>query len=277
VGHRRAAAATDFPVLEPLAEPGTQAPWTPGVTVPRRRAAGARRVPTTDRPLPRGLERRPPARGDPARVDPAHGDPAGDLTLVDPVEWPVPVDEPPRSWRDVLRHVGTVASTVADWLDTDPDLRSPGIIGPSSRSATQGWPRHGSTVVRIVWAPSDLVARMVADRTRWDTLRLSGRVLEPMRYDVGWTTGGRLRLPWLAPSVRVELRIQPAASDRTWAHLLLTSRARFPRQYWTSGHDALDAIDDEARRLVGAPPADRGSATDREPPTAVEVVEPAMA
>jgi hypothetical protein len=63
--------------------------------------------------------------------------------------------------------------------------------------------------------------------------------------------------------VRVRLQIVPAARDRTWAHLVLDSRARFPRRYWSQGHEALAVLDAAARRgrmrssppLAVAPPA----------------------
>jgi hypothetical protein len=114
---------------------------------------------------------------------------------------------------------------------------------------TQGWPHHGSTVVRLLLAPVDLVAGSVAGRARWDTLRLTDGDLEPVRHEGGWAATGRLGLPWTALPVRVELRIVPAAHDRTWAHLVLASRGRFPRRYWSSGHAALAAIDAAAQRI----------------------------
>jgi hypothetical protein len=254
MGHRDRAAVSDFAALEPLAEPDTASPWTPSV-VTGGRAFGGRAPARGNAPSPAaGFRPRafgaPPARRRLERTLPRPGEPMPALP-------PLPVDDPdlggpapPIGWRDVLRHVGTAAAIVADWLEPKGDSGPGTFTGLSPRSVTDGWPHRGSTVIRLVRAPADDVATVVTMRDRWDGLRLSGAALEPMPWDVGWSTPGRLRIRWTPLPVGVELRIQPAAGDQCWLHLLLTSRARYPRHYWTSGHEALAAIERSARRLL---------------------------
>jgi hypothetical protein len=151
--------------------------------------------------------------------------------------------------------IGAAASTLTGWLEGPcparpaGPARAAGLTGSAPSSATQGWPRYGSTVVRLVWAPVDAIADIVGARARWDGLRLSGAALVPMPDDNGWAATGRLRVSWTSTPVSVELRILPAPGDRAWIHLVLTSRGRFPRLYWSNGHDALAVIDHTAYPL----------------------------
>ena len=218
MGHHGRAAVSDFPSLEPSAESGTGAAWTAAVASPVRTG------------------RSPQA--------PAASISVPTLELLDPGGAD---DDAPGVWREALRPVRAAASTVAGWLEP-PNVAGPAAFsGLSPRSVTQGWPHHGSTVIRLVWAPADRVAAVLVAPGRWAGLRLGRRTVDPRGPDHGWTMAGRLRVPWTAVPVRVELQVQPAYGDRTWVHLVLTSRARFPRQYWAGGHVALAAIDRATR------------------------------
>jgi hypothetical protein len=219
---RQRAAAPDFPVLEPLAGPGLDAPWTACTGTVHRRAASALARPRRFEPLLPLL---------PAAAPGADDEPA-----------------PATGWQEVVHHLGAAVSHLARWLDADPTPGPTIFGGPSGRSLTDGWPHRGSTVMRHIWAPAEVVAAVIAERERWDGLRLTGERFAPMPYEAGWTTDGRLALPWNAVSVHVELPITVAAGGRTWANLVLKSWGRHPRQYWTGGHEALAAIDASARR-----------------------------
>ncbi len=239
--HHDRAAAPDFPVLDPQAGPGLDAPWTACTATARRRA-----VPPGTLPL-RSFPR--PARPLGARQTPAgRFEPLLPALPVPPAGTDDDPEPPATGWQEVVHHIGAACSLVARWLDAEPTPGPTLFAGPSGRSLTDGWPHHGSTVMRHIWAPADVVAAVVAERDRWDGLRLTGDRFAPMPYEAGWTTDGRLTLPWNAVPVRVELQITVAAGGRTVAHLVLTSRVRYPRQYWNGGHDALAAIDATARR-----------------------------
>jgi hypothetical protein len=212
--HRHDRAPTDLPVLEPLAPLGRDVPWTAATTRARRSPPDPRR--------PVLLEAIAPA---PAAVGPDEG--------------------PAR--RGVVQRAGAAAAAVGRWLEADLGPGPVVVDGAPARSTTDGWPHHGSTVVRLVRTPSERVAHVVGSRTRWDGLRLRGGEPGRIPVDGGWCHPGRLAVGLLVRAVRVELRITPCARDRTWAHLVLVSRARWPRRYWARGHAALAAIDAASR------------------------------
>jgi hypothetical protein len=229
VNHRGRRAGSDFQVLQPLAElqvheprleRASQSSWTVTVLDDRRPRPGA------------------------SGVEP-------------PAEDPPPAWTPATVWRELQRRLGGIGGTAVEWLDWRCSPRTGVFGGSGGSSLTQGWPHRGSTVVRLVWAPVDVVARVLAGGARWSGLRLTADTLAPLRHEAGWSATGRLALPPPTVPVRVQLQVVPAARDRTWAHLVLASRARYPRRYWAHGHEALAALDRSARRLVDRSPVSR--------------------
>lgn len=76
----------------------------------------------------------------------------------------------------------------------------------------------------------------------FSALRLGPISSTPVGIDGRLVSSGRLRVPRTIGTVAVELRLSPYSSTASFVELVLVGRGRYPRRYWTFGHDALSAF-----------------------------------
>ena len=121
---------------------------------------------------------------------------------------------------------------------------------------TDGWPRHNSRLVRLFACEPAAFVDGVAGGT-WRALRLGAdvRVLDDDTRGAGeWprAIGGELDMPYLSPSLAVELRCQPFHARYTRVDIVVMSHCRWPRRFFDVASICLTEMQRLERPMTSA-------------------------
>ena len=144
--------------------------------------------------------------------------------LIDETNAPIPI------LRDAMSAPTPAMSHVGSAVPRSQPITAPRPTLPWG-FGTDGWPRHGSRLVRLFACDPEALLAGIAGRT-WDALSLCADVRSTDRERWPLIISGSLQMPYLSPPLEVEVRVQPFHDRYSRLDVVLCSHHRWPRRYF---------------------------------------------